>query len=116
MPMQINVMAHAVYGHVALCKMNFLFPETGPDTALNRFALYREKVLKLIRDPRWGWEGVEYITDAAGALSMHTVDICLPFPVSSLTMSCVSSSRERQTYCVSVSLSRGSSLLLKRRC
>ena len=72
MPMQINVMAHAVYGHVALCKMNFLFPETGPDTALNRFALYREKVLKLIRDPRWGWEGVEYITDAAGALSMHS--------------------------------------------
>jgi len=70
-PMNINVMAHAVYGHVALCEMNFLTPDTEPETALNRFAQYRNKVQKLIRDPRWGWEGVEYILDAAHALSNH---------------------------------------------
>lgn len=72
MPMQINVMAHAVYGHVALCKMNFLFPDTHPDTALNRFAMYRDKVTKLIRDPRWGWEGVEYVMDAVHALDKYS--------------------------------------------
>jgi spore cortex formation protein SpoVR/YcgB (stage V sporulation) len=72
MPMQVNVMAHAVYGHVSLCKLNFLFPETGPETALLRFAQYREKTYKLVRDSRWGWEGVEYILDAAHALQHHS--------------------------------------------
>jgi spore cortex formation protein SpoVR/YcgB (stage V sporulation) len=70
-PMNINVMAHAVYGHVALCNMSFLTPDTEPETALERFAQYRNKVYKLIRDPRWGWDGVEYILDAANALALH---------------------------------------------
>jgi len=70
-PMQVNVMAHAVDGHVALCAMNYMFAESSPETAFNRFAMWRQKVLKLIRDPRWGWEGVEYILDAANALDHH---------------------------------------------
>lgn len=69
--MQVNVMAHATYGHVALCTINFLFDETSPETALNRFAQYRQKIKKLIDDPRWGWDGVEYIMDAAKALENH---------------------------------------------
>jgi len=70
-PMQVNVMAHAVDGHVALCAINFLFQECEPESAFNRFALWKQKVTKLIRDPRWGWEGVEYILDAANALDRH---------------------------------------------
>lgn len=73
MPMQINVMAHAVSGHVSLCAINFLNnADTYPETAMNRFAQYRSKVQKLIRDPRWGYEGVEYILDAAFALEHHS--------------------------------------------
>lgn len=69
--MQVNVMAHATYGHVTLCTINFLFDETSPETALQRFAQYRTKVKKLIDDPRWGWDGVEYILDAAKAIENH---------------------------------------------
>lgn len=71
MPMQVNVMSHATYGHVTLCTINYLFDETSPETALNRFAQYKHKVEKLVRDPRWGWEGVEYVLDAAHALEHH---------------------------------------------
>lgn len=71
MPMQVNVMAHAVYGHVTLCTINYMFDESSPETALNRFAQYKAKIEKLVRDPRWGWEGVEYVLDAAHALEHH---------------------------------------------
>jgi spore cortex formation protein SpoVR/YcgB (stage V sporulation) len=70
--MQVNVMSHATYGHVVLCTINYLFAETAPETALQRFAQYRNKIQKLVKDPRWGWEGVEYIQDAARALENHS--------------------------------------------
>ena len=73
MAMQINVMSHAVSGHVSLCAINFLNnADTAPETALSRFAMWKNKIQKLIRDPRWGWDGVEYILDAAFALENHS--------------------------------------------
>ena len=68
MPMQLLVDAHAVGGHVDFFANNQLFKQSMPETVLARFAQFKQKVDNLIEDPEWGFEGVEYILDAAHAL------------------------------------------------
>ena len=69
--MQALVMGHAKYGHCDFFKNNHLFGETQPTTVVSRFALAREKVLRLIADPNWGWDAVDAVLDAAHALEEH---------------------------------------------
>jgi len=70
-PMQLHVMAHAVWGHVDFFANNKLFAETQPSTVLARFKLARNKLQELVDDPEWGWQNVEYYMDAIHALENH---------------------------------------------
>lgn len=69
--MQLNVMAHAVWGHVDFFANNQTFRETSPDTVVARFAQGKRLIDSMIEDPDWGWEGVEYILDACHALEHY---------------------------------------------
>lgn len=65
---QLQVMAHAKYGHVDFFANNYKFAETRPDTVLSRFAQHANYVDALCRDPHWGRQAVDHILDAAHAL------------------------------------------------
>jgi len=71
MPMQLHVMAHAVWGHVDFFKNNKMFAETQPETVLARFKLGRNKIEGLVQHPEWGWETVEYYMDAIHAIENY---------------------------------------------
>jgi spore cortex formation protein SpoVR/YcgB (stage V sporulation) len=66
--MQILVMAHAKYGHVDFFANNKTFAETMPDSLDTRLAQHKEYIERLVNNPVWGWDRVEYILDAAHAL------------------------------------------------
>lgn len=67
-PMQLHVMAHAVWGHVDFFANNKMFAETQPTTVLERFKQARNKLTELVDNPEWGWQNVEYYMDAIHAL------------------------------------------------
>ena len=69
--MQALVMGHAKWGHVDFFANNHLFKSTAAESVVNRFALAKEKIDRLIADPNWGWEAVEAILDSAHALEDH---------------------------------------------
>lgn len=71
-PMQLHVMAHAVWGHVDFFANNKLFAETQPTTVLSRFKLARNKLQALTDNPEWGWENVEYFMDAIHAIENYS--------------------------------------------
>jgi stage V sporulation protein R len=70
-PMQLHVMAHAVWGHVDFFANNLLFGETQPTTVLSRFKMGRNKLKALVDNPEWGWENLEYYMDAIHALENY---------------------------------------------
>lgn len=70
-PMQLNVMAHAVWGHVDFFANNVLFQDTQPATVLARFKLGRNKLKELVESPEWGWDRVEYFMDAIHAIENY---------------------------------------------
>jgi stage V sporulation protein R len=71
LPMQLHVMAHAVWGHVDFFANNKTFAETMPESIIARLTQYRNKINALVDSPDWGWEGVEYFLDACHAISNH---------------------------------------------
>ncbi|CAN5292023.1 hypothetical protein BH11CYA1_BH11CYA1_12620 [soil metagenome] len=71
LPMQLHVMAHAVWGHVDFFANNKTFAETMPESIIARLTQYRNKIDALINNPDWGWEGVEHFMDACHAISNH---------------------------------------------
>jgi stage V sporulation protein R len=70
-PMQLHVMAHAVWGHVDFFANNKLFAETQPTTVLARFKQARNKLQTLVDNPEWGWQNVEYYMDAIHAIENY---------------------------------------------
>jgi len=72
LPMQLHVMAHAVWGHVDFFANNKTFAETMPESIIARLTQYRNKIDALVNNPDWGWEGVEHFLDACHAISSHS--------------------------------------------
>ncbi len=70
-PMQLHVMAHAVWGHVDFFKNNMLFAHTQPQTVLARFKQASNKITALVENPEWGWELVEHYMDAIHSLDNY---------------------------------------------
>jgi len=71
LPMQLHVMAHAVWGHVDFFANNKTFAETMPESIIARLTQYRNKIDALVNNPDWGWLGVEHFLDACHAISNH---------------------------------------------
>jgi spore cortex formation protein SpoVR/YcgB (stage V sporulation) len=78
MPMQVLVIGHAVWGHIDYFANNYMFAESGADTIIKRLAMHAEVVKKLSQDPNYGVERVEYILDAAHAISDYCGSIPTP--------------------------------------
>jgi stage V sporulation protein R len=68
----LNVLTIAhVYGHNDFFKNNFTFSHTRPEFTLSSFKSHAERVRSYVEDPSIGVDRVEYILDAAHALSMQ---------------------------------------------
>jgi stage V sporulation protein R len=68
----LNVLTIAhVYGHNDFFKNNFTFSTTRPEFTLSSFKSHAERVRTYVEDPSIGLERVEYILDAAHAISMQ---------------------------------------------
>ncbi len=68
----LNVLTIAhVYGHNDFFKNNFTFSRTRPEYTLSSFKSHAERVRTYVEDPSIGVDRVEYVLDAAHALSMQ---------------------------------------------
>jgi stage V sporulation protein R len=68
----LNVLTVAhVYGHNDFFKNNFTFSRTRPEFTLSSFKSHADRVRSYVEDPSIGQERVEYILDAAHAISMQ---------------------------------------------
>lgn len=68
--LQILTIAH-VYGHNDFFRNNFTFGATRPDETISGFKARAERVRGYVEDPSVGIEKVEWVMDAAHALSMQ---------------------------------------------
>jgi len=68
--LNILTIAH-VYGHNDFFKNNFTFSSTRPEFTLSSFKSHADRTRSYMEDPSIGVERVEYIIDAAHALSMQ---------------------------------------------
>ena len=68
--LNLLTIAH-VYGHNDFFKNNFTFSATRPEFTISSFKSHSERVRSYVEDPSIGLEKVEYILDAAHALSMQ---------------------------------------------
>lgn len=71
MLMQLLVMAHAKWGHVDFFANNKLFAESQPESLDARMAQHAEFIKRLVENPLYGWEKVEYVLDAAHAIDEY---------------------------------------------
>ena len=68
--LQILTIAH-VYGHNDFFKNNFNFMQTRAEFTIGTFKAHAHRVRSYIEDPSIGYEKVEFILDAAHALSLQ---------------------------------------------
>ncbi|MEJ2646688.1 MAG: SpoVR family protein [Gammaproteobacteria bacterium] len=68
--LQVLTVAH-VYGHNDFFKNNFTFSQTQPELTISRMKTRADRVRSYFEDPSIGPDRVEYILDAAHALSLQ---------------------------------------------